>query len=144
MKHAEVAFLDSSVVLRWILGQPEALSDLKGFRQIVCSELLEIECCRVLDRCRLNGELNDEQLSEAKNILATFYSQLTVLRLNRRVLARARGAFATVVGTLDALHLSSALMLREELDGPVRLLTHDKQMELAARACGLHGEGIFG
>jgi predicted nucleic acid-binding protein len=53
------------------------------------------------------------------------------LRRARRVLTRAAGPMPTVVGSLDAIHLATAL------EPGFVLLTHDKQLARAARASGL-------
>jgi hypothetical protein len=42
----------------------------------------------------------------------------------------------TVVRTLDALHLASALLLREQQNEAPLFATHDVQQSVAARALG--------
>jgi hypothetical protein len=61
--------------------------------------------------------------------------------LTDSILQRASEAFPTTVGTLDGLHLASALEVREfeELD---LLLTHDQQLGIAARSLGFEVLGI--
>ena len=60
--------------------------------------------------------------------------------LNRAVLHRAADPFPTVLGTRDAIHLASALLWMEEKGEPLTFLTHDAQLAIAARACGLDVE----
>jgi len=57
--------------------------------------------------------------------------------LSRAVLNRAADPFPTVLGTLDAIHLASALLWIEEKGEALTLVTHDQQLAIAARACGL-------
>lgn len=56
------------------------------------------------------------------------------------VLVRAADPFPTPLGTLDALHLASALLVREEVPD-VMLATHDERLATAAVAMGfgVHG-----
>ena len=48
-----VAYLDSSVVLRYILLGEATIRHALAFPRVVSSELIEIECRRVLHRYRL-------------------------------------------------------------------------------------------
>jgi hypothetical protein len=41
------------------------------------------------------------------------------------------------VGTLDAIHIASALLWVQENEAPLVFLTHDEQQARAAMACGL-------
>ena len=57
--------------------------------------------------------------------------------LQRPILARASDPFPTPLGTLDALHLATALVWRERMRQPLVMATHDGGLALAARAFGL-------
>ena len=54
---------------------------------------------------------------------------------------RATLPMPTVIGTLDALHLVTALEVRRTLAPKVVFLTHDEQLARAARASGLVVQG---
>ena len=54
-----VAYIDSSALVRYVLLGDIGLRHAMGFPRLVSSELLEIECRRTIQRCRLQGELND-------------------------------------------------------------------------------------
>ena len=57
------------------------------------------------------------------------------------VLRRAADPFPTPLGTLDAIHLATAILWREgRQEGPV-MATHDGQLATAARAVGLATAG---
>jgi hypothetical protein len=45
-----IAYVDSSVLLRVLLGQPNALPEWAGIDTAVGSSLVEVECLRTLDR----------------------------------------------------------------------------------------------
>ena len=132
-----VAYLDSSVVLRHILRGEAVISQALACDRVVSSELLEIECRRVIQRCRLQGELDDAGTAEASARLDTVLAGISLLALSRSVKRRAMGAFPVSVKTLDALHLASALVLAEHLgDEIVLLFSHDESMNRCARVLG--------
>jgi hypothetical protein len=47
----------------------------------------------------------------------------------------------TTLGTLDAIHLATALALATTLDEPLVVATHDAHLARAARASGLDVRG---
>ena len=53
------------------------------------------------------------------------------------VLRRAGQPFPTPLGTLDAVHLATALLWRDTRGEDLALATHDRALALAARASGL-------
>jgi len=53
------------------------------------------------------------------------------------VLARAAQPLPTELGTLDAIHLATALLWREHSGADIVMATHDLSLATAARACGL-------
>ena len=62
-------------------------------------------------------------------------STFTLVTLDDAVKTRAAEPFPTSVGTLDAIHLASALLARERIPD-LRFATHDVELGLAARAVG--------
>lgn len=57
------------------------------------------------------------------------------------VLARAAEPFPTMIGSLDAVILASALLVRRELDR-LSFATHDRELALAARSIGFQVSGV--
>jgi hypothetical protein len=47
-----------------------------------------------------------------------------------------------VIGTLDAIHLASAVTLRDGLNEDLVFATHDRQQAIGARALGFEVIGI--
>ena len=74
--------------------------------------------------------------------LTDILGNLTLLRLTEPVLRRASGPFPTVVGTLDALHLATALALGEVGIEDLVFATHDERQARAAAAVGLSVIGL--
>jgi hypothetical protein len=132
-----VAYLDSSVLLRHILLGEAAIQHALACDRVVSSELIEIECKRVIQRCRMQGELDDEGLVLALDRLAQVLRGLSLIKLGDQIKKRSMGAFPVSVKTLDALHLSSALLLAErEPETAVLVFSHDLGMNRCARALG--------
>lgn len=101
-----------------------------------------MECNRVLDRYRLLGELNDSELAEIKMNLEIFLRGVTLLEVTDKIIMRASSAFPTIVGSLDAIHLSTALLwnednVRKNEHDTCMLLSYDQQLNTAAKACGV-------
>lgn len=132
-----VAYVDSSVLLRYILLGEVTMRQAQAFPRIVSSELLEIECRRVLLRSRIEGFYDDETLIQATNRLDDALASFDLLELDSAVKKRAMEAFPIHVKTLDALHLASALqLLHEEPAAAIQVFSHDRQLNLCARALG--------
>ena len=129
------AYVDSSVVLRFILGQPGQLTEWPEITALVSSELLRIECLRTIDNARIRYRLDDELVAERRAALLHILDRVTFLGLDPEVFVRAAEPFPTQVGSLDALHLASALLAPPEL-GELVLATHDHELATAAAAVG--------
>lgn len=130
------AYLDSSVLLRLLLGQPDALAEWGEVEAGVASALVEVECLRALDRLRLMGAISEEDLAERRAAVFALIAAIEVVEITRAVLARAAQPLPTTLGTLDALHLATALLWREQSGAELCLATHDAALARAARASG--------
>ncbi len=135
-------YVDSSVILNYLLNEPSPKIDLSRFSRLVTSELTDVECRRVLDRIRLRESRDESEIAEKYAELADRLSSLDILSLSPPVLRRAREAFPTTVRTLDALHLATAILLRQEVgDSAWFFATHDQEQANAAKALGFSLQG---
>jgi predicted nucleic acid-binding protein len=131
-------YVDSSVVLRHLLNADQTLRLVPSGDRVGSSELLEIECKRVLQRERLESRLDDPQYTASLVTLEAILDLFFIIELSAPVKRRAAEFFPTVIGTLDAIHLASALLWREAMsDSNLRILTYDRQLELCAQAMGI-------
>ncbi|MCI0340768.1 MAG: type II toxin-antitoxin system VapC family toxin [Planctomycetales bacterium] len=135
------AYLDSSVLLRLVLGEPRRLREWRGYDRRVTSELAHVECLRTLDRLRLEGQLGDEDLAERREAFDRLLEAVEMVELSRTILLRASESFSVVLGTLDAIHLATALAWQADQQAPLLIATHDRQQARAARAHGLRVVG---
>jgi predicted nucleic acid-binding protein len=134
-------YFDSSVVLRVVLGERGRLKEWSRTSEAVTSEITRVECLRALDRLRLEGGMADRELSRRRATTLVVLSGFERVRLNRAVLERAAEPFPVRVRTLDALHVASALLVREKFPA-VRFATHDVDLGAAAQAEGLPVIGV--
>jgi predicted nucleic acid-binding protein len=131
-----IVYLDTSVVLRHLFGQPEAL-DAAGWQRAYSSEILGLEARRAIDRLRLESSLDDDSVARAHEALAHAERSIHSLLLARPILRRAALPMPTVVKTLHAIHLASALIVQEHTGDNLTFATHDSQQATCARALGL-------
>jgi uncharacterized protein len=131
-----IAYLDSSVLLRVVLNQKNKLREFSKLRRPVASRLLKTECFRTLDRIRVNGTFQNKDYLQAMNLLHTALDSVEYVSLSESVLDRAAMSLPIALGTLDAIHLVSALIWREQMEDELMFLTHDMQLASCAQALG--------
>ena len=132
-----IAYLDASALLRLVLREASALEELRSCEALVSSELLGVECLRTIDRLRLRGELEMEEATRGRGAAMEWLEAVDLVLLRAPILARASDPFPTPLGTLDALHLATALVWRDGMGQPLVMATHDVQLAQAARAFGM-------
>ncbi|MEP7326913.1 MAG: type II toxin-antitoxin system VapC family toxin [Gemmatimonadota bacterium] len=137
-----IAYLDASVVLRLILGEPEPLPEWSRLEAAVASALSEVECLRTLDRLMRVGSLSVEELAERRTAVYRLFEAVEVVDVARSVLGRAAEPFPTPLGTLDAIHLATALIWRDARSLSPVMATHDRALATAARSVGLEVIGV--
>jgi uncharacterized protein len=129
------AYVDTSVVLRIALGEPRPLRKWRSLDMACASELLRVESLRSLDRARILLRLPDDEIANRREAVLAIIRGFHVARLDARVLMRAADPFPTLIRTLDAIHLATALLVRIEHEDLV-FATHDERLATAARAVG--------
>ena len=129
-------YLDSSVVLRVLLCDGDRLERWGDWQRAHASEILGVEVRRVIDRLRIEGKARDSTLIAFHRELTTIEETIAMVRLTRTVLHRAALPMATPTGTLDAIHIATALMLRERGGEEIVFATHDAQQATAAGGLG--------
>ena len=137
-----IAYVDSSVILRRILGQAGALREWKHLETPVASALVEVECLRTLDRLRIAGSIDDHRVSGWREAVYRLLGEAELVEVTRSVLARAAQPMPTALGTLDAIHLATALLWRERGASALVMATHDEALATAARASGFAVVGV--
>jgi predicted nucleic acid-binding protein len=129
-----ITYLDSSVVLRIILGSPEPLAGWKEIEHSISSRLLYVECQRTLERLRLAEKKPADVIAIRKKTVEDLISAVDLFDVTNGILQRAGERFVAPLKTLDAIHLATALAFRDERRENLAFATHDKQLARAARA----------
>ncbi len=131
------AIVDSSVLLRKLFGESETLTEWSDIKTAYACRLVPVEVGRVIDRCRLMHQIDDDDVAALHQEARRLLRSIDVLALSEGILRRAAEAMPTVLGTLDAVHLATALEVSRHVEAPLVLATHDVQLARAARAFGL-------
>lgn len=135
-------YVDSSAVLRKLLRQSDSLREWPQIKKPISNRLLRLECLRTVDRLRLFGELTDDQTAEYRSRLQETLSEMGFLPITDAIMRRAEEPFATPLGTLDSIHLATAILWREKHGDIFSFATHDKELGTAAKAHGFKVIGI--
>ena len=132
-----IAYVDSSVLLRVSLGQRDVLTEWARLARGVASALVEVECLRTLDRLRVSHGLTDEVIAQRRAVVYRLMEAMEIVDISYPVLARAAQPLPTALGTLDAIHLATALLWKEQGGQDLSMATHDGALATAAKASGL-------
>lgn len=132
-------YAESSAVLRWLLdetGGDEIHRLFRGASKVVCSRLTLVETRRAIRQALVENLLDEVGSTTVLEALARAGAGWAVLEMSREVAERAEAPFPVEpVRTLDALHLASALVLRQAIPD-LRLLSSDDRVRANGRRLG--------
>jgi uncharacterized protein len=123
----KAAYLDASALVKLFKPEPEtdAFRDaLQDWPVQVSSELVRVES--VCTARRLGGA---DVLERALSVL----EQIDLIPISPEIVELATGAFAPALRAMDAIHLATALSMREDVGA---LFVYDGDLHAAARAQG--------
>ncbi len=121
--------------MRVVLNEPDRLAAWEAIDRPVASEIIRLECLRTIDRARIRLRLPDDAVAEQRAYVLDAIAHFELVPVTSTVLERAAGPFPTLLGTLDAIHLATALIVRET-DEQMIFATHDRELATAARSVG--------
>lgn len=137
-----IAYVDASVLLRVALGQSNSLREWREIDRGISSALISTESLRALDRLRLRHGLSDQEVANRRAAIISLILSLEVAAIDASVLDRAAQPMPTELGTLDAIHLATALLWKDMTQSDLVMATHDRSLALGAQAHGLRVVGI--
>ena len=137
-----IAYLDTSALLRIVLRESEALDDLRNYDGLVSSELIAVESARTLDRLRHQGALTMNEAAARTAAVNEWLEAVDLVLIRPPILSRASEPMPLPMGTLDAIHLATALIWRDRVGPLPQMLTHDAALGAAARAFGFDVRGV--
>jgi predicted nucleic acid-binding protein len=135
------AYVDASVLLRLALGQPDSLREWSKIERGVSSALVTTESLRTLDRLRLRVGMGDSEVAQRRAKILELIASLEIVEVDAVVLDRAAQPMPTELGTLDAIHLATALLWNEMTAERLTMATHDTALAIASAA---HGHPVIG
>jgi predicted nucleic acid-binding protein len=131
-----IAYVDASVLLRVAFGEASRLREWEDIQLGVSSDLVRVECLRTIDRMRIRVPLDDDEIVQRRQALGAMLERMDLAAVSPPVLERASEPFPTALGTLDAIHLATALLWQRSEEQRLTFLTHGAELGRAARAMG--------
>jgi predicted nucleic acid-binding protein len=124
-------YLDTSALVKLVVDEPESSAlrvMLESTPRRVSSELTVVELLRAVRRRDPGGELELERL--AADVLET----VSLYAMTRGLLVEAALLGPVKLRSLDAIHVATALHLRDQLNA---VISYDHRLAVAAEAHGL-------
>ena len=137
-----ICYLDSSVLLRFLLAADDAIDPFTVGDEFIGSQLTRLECRRTLHRLRLENRLDDTGHATLTSKLQLLLESIDLVDISPGIVERAETNWGAILGSLDSLHLATALLYRENAKKPMRIATHDKALANAARIQQFEVTGI--
>jgi len=101
-------YLDSSIVLAYLLEKRDDLQILNGTRNVASSRLLWTEVSRTVHRALQTQRLTPNEATRVRHTFQELAKGISQITLGESVLQRADGPYPIVIHALDAIHLASA------------------------------------
>ncbi len=132
-------YAETSAVVGWLLGEEMGRSGQQALRNaehVFSSDLTLIEGDRALHRAAATSRISLSQISGLRALLASRAAHWSVHAITPRIVDIARGPFPNEwIRALDAIHLATALRLRE-IHPDLAVLTLDRRVRENAVALG--------
>ena len=126
-------------MLAWLLGEEtrhRVREVLRRAALVAASDLVLLECDRVLIRAVTLGEIDEGTAADRRVLLNAAAAHWHLWRVSSEIVDRARRPFPVEpVRTLDAIHLASALAARSAVPG-IELLSLDDRIRQSGKQLG--------
>jgi predicted nucleic acid-binding protein len=106
------------------------------------SRLVGVEVRRTLLRMHSEGHIDDVQFGVADGAMGDIESLAALVDISDSVCQTASKAFPTHLRSLDAIHLATAITVRDQLEPQLSFATHDRRLALNARLLGFEVAGV--
>lgn len=126
-------------MLAWLLGEEADYRVREVLRRaalVAASDLVLLECDRVLIRAVALGEIDEATAADRRVLLNAAAAHWHLWRVSSEIVDRARRPFPVEpVRTVDAIHLASALAVRSAVPG-IELLSLDDRIRQSGKQLG--------
>ena len=131
-----IVYLDSTCVLRHLLGTGQAWPLWGKWEKAYASALMRTECCRLANKLHADGKLDDTQRARLGSWIESVCACITTVPVTESILRRAADPFPVAAGTLQSIHLATLLELRAASGISCALATDDPGLMRAAESLG--------
>lgn len=129
-------YLDSTVVLRQLLGTGKCWKGWGKWEKAYASMLLRTECNQAANRMRASGKIDDMQRARLGTWIETVCSSVTQIPVTDGVLRRACEPLPANPGILRSIHLATMLELQAAHGVTCAIATDDEILAQAAASLG--------
>ncbi len=130
-------YLDSSFVIRRLLGVGKPASFWGAWEKAYASTLMRTECFRMANQLRLDGKIDDAARARLGSWIETVCNAVTLVPVTDAIMNRAAQAFPVALGTLQAIHLATVQELEAVHGIACALASDDAGLVRAAHALGI-------
>ena len=136
-----IVYLDSSFVIRRLLGVGKAAEFWGKWEKAYASTLMRTECFRAANQLRLSGKLDDAARARLGSWIETVCNTVTQIPITDSIMKRSAEAYPVEVGTLQAIHLATMQELESVHGVKCVLASDDDGLIQAAKALGIAEAG---
>ena len=129
-------YLDSTIVLRQLLGSGESWKGWGTWDKAYASMLLRTECSQAANRMRAKGEIDDARRARLGSWIETVCSCVTLVPVTESILRRAGEPLPADAGVLRGIHLATLLELQAAHGVSCAVATDDETLLRAAECLG--------
>ena len=129
-------YLDSTVVLRQMLGSGDSWEGWGKWEKAYASMLLRTECNQAANRLLADGKIDDARRARLGSWIETVCSCVTLVPVTESILRRAGEPLPTDTGVLRSLHLATLLELQAAHGVNCAVATDDDKLLRAAECLG--------
>lgn len=129
-------YLDSTVVLRQMLGSSESWEGWGKWTKAYASMLLRTECNQAANRLHAEGKIDDARRARLGSWIETVCSCVTLVPVTESILRRAGEPLPTDAGVLRGIHLATLLELQAAHGVTCAVATDDTALLRAAECLG--------
>lgn len=133
-------YLDTSTYLKLYVNEQGSnkVRILVRKNNTLSSAILLTECFSALSRKRQAGEINESVFNNLISQIKKDLQYVEIVRLTDEVLTRAEEvALYSTARALDAIHIASALMVKEVANVELSFVTSDSKQQKVAKELGL-------
>jgi predicted nucleic acid-binding protein len=136
------AYIDSSVLLRVLLDEPDPLPEFDQIKIGAANILIKMECLRTIDRIKFENQISANEYLDFRQRFLKGFRKLNLIAMSPMVIEGACQSWGVPLKSLDSIHLSSALLWQKDLGKNIIFCTHDKRLGEVAKANGLEVLGV--